>query len=149
MGKLRSAVNKRCKKQWVILVILLVYSIYSLAAPFDLRHGYNGAVASEHIECSQIGLDILKEGGSAVDAAIGTTLCIGTINMHSSGIGGGGFMVIKTRNEAVSLDFREKAPKAAYTDMFKNKPKASEIGGLSVGVPGELKGLEDAHKKYI
>ena len=73
---------------------------------------YNETVATDTPKCSQIGEDILKKGGSAVDAAIAAMFCLGVINMHSSGIGGGGVMLVYNRSakEASIIDFRETAP---------------------------------------
>ncbi len=69
--------------------------------------GYNGVVASENKICSDIGVDIMKNGGSAVDSAIASCLCLGTVNFFASGIGGGGFMVIRSdKGEYVGIDFR-------------------------------------------
>lgn len=82
----------------------------------------NGAVATDAGKCSEIGRDILKKGGSAVDAAIASSLCIGVVNMHSAGIGGGAFMLVynKANGTAETLDYREEAPKLATQDMFQN-----------------------------
>ncbi|OMH79278.1 Gamma-glutamyltranspeptidase 1 [Zancudomyces culisetae] len=111
--------------------------------------GKTGAVATDRKECSDIGLQVLKDGGNAVDAAIASGICIGLFNSHSSGIGGGGFMLIrKSTGETEVVDFRELAPKLANETMYANDIKKAQIGGLSVGVPGELKGYELAHKKY-
>ena len=79
-------------------------------------------MAADNAECSKVGRNILKKGGSAVDAAIATTLCVGVINMHSTGIGGGGFMLVYSRTGQVAevFDFRETAPAKATEDMFKN-----------------------------
>ncbi|CAG8488734.1 11582_t:CDS:10 [Funneliformis caledonium] len=109
----------------------------------------NGAVAAEQQDCSNIGVEILKEGGSAVDAAIAAELCVGTINAFSAGIGGGGFMIIRDSDgTSETIDFREIAPAAANNSMFKDDPELAKYGGLSVGVPGEILGMEIAHKKY-
>ncbi|KAJ9077220.1 hypothetical protein DSO57_1018762 [Entomophthora muscae] len=110
--------------------------------------GRNGAVAAEATACSQIGLELLKANGSAVDAAIGAALCQGIVYPFSSGIGGGGVMLIKhvDRDEAVFIDFRETAPSKSTQLMFLNA--SSVLGGMSVAVPGELRGLEEAHKRY-
>ncbi|XP_031566044.1 glutathione hydrolase 1 proenzyme-like [Actinia tenebrosa] len=107
-----------------------------------------GAVATDAGKCSEIGRDILKAGGSAVDAAIASSFCIGVINMHSAGIGGGGFMLIynKSTGRAETLDYREEAPKAATPDMFQNI--SSTNGGKASGIPGEVIGLYTAHQKY-
>lgn len=118
-----------------------------LRNPSYMARGRNGAVAAEVGECSDVGIDVLRDGGNAVDAAISACLCIGVRNMFASGIGGGGFMVIKTPSgEATSIDFRETAPLKSTPDMFVNG--SSLFGGLGVGVPGELRGLEAAYKLY-
>ncbi|KAH9935606.1 gamma-glutamyltranspeptidase [Fomitopsis serialis] len=115
----------------------------------------HGAVASENEVCSDIGVDILKQGGNAVDAAVSTTLCIGVLNMFSSGIGGGGFMTVRVppsspnaSSEVHTIDFREMAPAASNNTMFVEEPMKALFGGMSVGVPGELRGLEEAHKRW-
>ncbi|KAH9839396.1 gamma-glutamyltranspeptidase [Rhodofomes roseus] len=115
----------------------------------------HGAVASENEICSDVGVGILKQGGNAVDAAVSTTLCIGVVNMFSSGIGGGGFMTVRippsspnTSSEVYTIDFREMAPAASNNTMFVEEPMKALIGGLSVGVPGELRGLEEAHRRW-
>ncbi|KAI0949707.1 hypothetical protein AcW1_009235 [Taiwanofungus camphoratus] len=115
----------------------------------------HGAVASENEICSEVGIDILKAGGNAVDSIISTTLCIGVVNMFSSGIGGGGFMTVrippsssKASSEVYTIDFREVAPALANTTMYVDEPMKSLFGGLAVGVPGELRGLEEAHRRW-
>lgn len=109
----------------------------------------HGAVASEIANCSQYGVDILKEGGSAIDAAITSMICVGAINIFSSGIGGGGFMTIRLPNGySEIIDFRETAPLAARKDMFVDKEVFASVGGLSIGVPGEVAGMKLAHQKY-
>ncbi|CAG8583886.1 12319_t:CDS:10 [Dentiscutata erythropus] len=109
----------------------------------------HGAVASELVNCSVIGVDVLKEGGSAVDAAIATQLCVGTVNAFSAGIGGGGLMMIRLPDgTAEFIDCRETAPQSAKPDMYKKNHTWSKIGGLAVGVPGEVRGMKLAHEKY-
>ncbi|KAF0439348.1 gamma-glutamyltranspeptidase [Gigaspora margarita] len=109
----------------------------------------HGAVASELVNCSRIGVDVLKEGGSAVDAVIATELCIGTINAFSAGIGGGGLMLIRLPNGTTEIiDFRETAPLNATKKMFVENPNSAFIGGLSVGVPGEINGMKIAQERY-
>ncbi|KAF8586708.1 hypothetical protein K439DRAFT_1659522 [Ramaria rubella] len=118
----------------------------------------HGAVAAENIICSEIGVDVLKNGGNAVDAAISTTLCVGVVNMFSassSGIGVGGIMTVRLppafpggSSEGWAVDFRETAPAAANSTMFSHDPRLSKYGGLSVGVPGELRGLAEAHRRW-
>ena len=87
----------------------------SLGGPYPRQ-----AVATDTKECSRIGNDTLARNGSAVDAAIAAMFCLGVINMHSSGVGGGGVMLVYVRKlrKAKVIDFRETAPAATTSDMF-------------------------------
>ena len=87
-------------------------------------------VAADAPTCSELGRDILKKNGSAVDSAVATLFCIGVINMHSAGIGGGGFMVIysKAKREVKVYDYREQAPGMANETMYVNNGVKSKIG---------------------
>ncbi|PQE31458.1 putative gamma-glutamyltranspeptidase 1 precursor protein [Rutstroemia sp. NJR-2017a WRK4] len=111
-----------------------------------------GAVASESAVCSDIGIEMLKEGGNAADALIATQFCVGVIGMYHSGIGGGGFMLVRSKNGSYEfIDFREKAPAAAFEEMYSAPYGNSDMslyGGLASGVPGEIRGLEHLHKNY-
>ncbi|KAL8698462.1 MAG: hypothetical protein Q9201_006557 [Fulgogasparrea decipioides] len=108
-----------------------------------------GATASESAVCSRIGINLLKDGGNAADALVGTVACIGVIGMYHSGIGGGGFMLVRSSNGSYTfIDFRETAPAAAFQDMYNNDIKLSLYGGLASGVPGELRGLEYLHNHF-
>jgi gamma-glutamyltranspeptidase/glutathione hydrolase len=102
---------------------------------------------------SRAGLEILREGGSAIDAAIAMAMVLTLVEPQSSGIGGGAFMLHfdASSSQLVAYDGRETAPAAATPDMFlkDGKPRAfmeAVVGGLSVGVPGELRMLELAHR---
>ena len=88
------------------------------------------AVATDTPLCSKIGTDTLKANGSAVDAAIAAMFCLGVVSMHSSGIGGGGVMLVyyQAFKNAIVYDFRETAPATAYKDMFKGNQKKSKTG---------------------
>lgn len=84
-----------------------------------------------------------------MDAIVGTTFCVGVIGMYHSGIGGGGFALIRdTEGNYEAVDFRETAPAAAFEDMYSDDKQLSVVGGLAVGVPGEVLGLEYIHQKY-
>ncbi|KAK0651448.1 gamma-glutamyltranspeptidase [Cercophora newfieldiana] len=112
-------------------------------------NGTKGAVASESSICSNIGVEIIGIGGTAADAMVATTLCVGVIGMYHSGIGGGGFMLVRDKKGRYEvIDYRETAPAASDRDMYKDKGNASTVGGLAVGIPGELRGLEYLHRNY-
>ncbi|KAH1466015.1 hypothetical protein KXX58_005561 [Aspergillus fumigatus] len=148
----------------LLLLVLVVHVPKVLTSPLGLTYrnpnggnhqghhvkdGRRGAVASESAICSRHGIDILELGGNAADALVATVLCVGVIGMYHSGIGGGGFMLVRAPNGSFEfIDFRETAPAAAFEEMFNNSTHASTIGGLASGVPGELRGLEYLHKKY-
>ncbi|XP_035690061.1 glutathione hydrolase 1 proenzyme-like [Branchiostoma floridae] len=108
------------------------------------------AVATDAGRCSKIGSDILEKGGSAVDSAIASLLCIGLINAHSSGIGGGLFMTIydKETNTAEVINARDMAPAAATENMYQRNFTLSTLGGLAVAVPGEIRAFWEAHQRH-
>lgn len=106
-----------------------------------------GGVVSAHSLASQVGINILKEGGNAIDAAIATQLALAVVYPGAGNIGGGGFMVAHLKNgENITLDYREMAPSSASRDMYldeKGNPvmSRSQDGHLSAGVPGTVAGL--------
>ncbi|KAK3107262.1 hypothetical protein FSP39_010542, partial [Pinctada imbricata] len=91
-----------------------------------------------------------KKGGSSVDAAIAIMICYSTVNPMSSGIGGGFFMTIYDTSsaKAYGIDARETAPGGATEDMYLKSNASSTTGGLSIAVPGEIRGFEVAHKQF-
>lgn len=121
-------------------IVLTLVALLSpvLAAPrnpspiLDPNGNKLGAVGTEKTVCSNIGIDFLKHGGNAADALVGSVFCIGVTSLYHSGIGGGGFMIVRAPGGAYEfIDFRETAPAAAYQDMYKNNVDASLFGGLA------------------
>jgi len=115
----------------------------------------NGMVVSVDAYASQVGIDVLKKGGNAVDAAVAVGFALAVTFPAAGNIGGGGFMLIRfpKTQEAVALDFREKAPGKASPDMYLDDEgnyveKRSLVGHLAVGVPGTVKGFELAMNKF-
>jgi gamma-glutamyltranspeptidase / glutathione hydrolase len=112
----------------------------------------SGAVVSAHALASEVGANILKEGGNAVDAAIATQLALAVVYPGAGNIGGGGFMIIHLNGgKNIAIDFRETAPAAATRDMYldaNGNPQMhlSQDGHLSVGVPGSVAGIFAAMK---
>lgn len=114
------------------------------------KHGTQGMVSSDVPICSTMGKSILQRGGNAADAAVTIALCIGSVNLHSSGIGGGGFIVSNSHEhkEVISIDARETAPSKVKEDFYVDYPLLTVVGGLATAVPGELKGLDELFKRH-
>jgi gamma-glutamyltranspeptidase/glutathione hydrolase len=117
--------------------------------------GAHGMVSSQEAQATRVGVDILKAGGNAVDAAVAVGFALAVTLPRAGNLGGGGFMMIHRAegDETVALDYRETAPAAARSDMFldgKGEPDraASTRTGKAVGVPGTVRGLAEAHRLY-
>lgn len=133
------------------LFIEILYTQIQLPLP---EHSKNGMVASSSEIASRVGVEILKSGGNAVDAAIAVGFALAVTHPSAGNIGGGGFMIVRLSNgETCVIDYRETAPKAAHRDMYLDENgnpnrDASVIGYKAAGVPGTVAGFELAHKKF-
>ena len=112
-------------------------------------------VVSAHPLATDVGVQVLKQGGNAVDVAVATTFAISVVEPFSAGIGGGGFLLYHQESDGLiqSLDFREKAPISATKNLYLNEqgqvnPKRSINGHLAVATPGTVAGLAEVHRKY-
>ena len=129
-----------------------IISPYATARPVIAAHGM---VVSQEAEASRVGLDVLKRGGNAVDAAVAVGFALAVTLPRAGNIGGGGFMLIHRadRNQTIAIDYRETAPAATTKDVFLDAngeadPFKSRFSGLAIGVPGTVAGLELAWRKY-
>ncbi|MCS7082887.1 MAG: gamma-glutamyltransferase [Bacteroidota bacterium] len=137
----------------VVLGLLLCQGLWGWAQrrPVEAR---NGMVVSAHRLASEAGVEILKRGGNAVDAAVAVGFALAVVYPEAGNLGGGGFMVIRFRDGAVyTLDYRETAPLKAHRDMYLDErgeyiSEKSKIGHLAVGVPGSVAGLLEAHERF-
>ncbi len=132
---------------------LVVGSVANAASPTPVAAEKGMVVSAQHL-ATKVGVDILKRGGSAIDAAVAVGYALAVVYPAAGNLGGGGFMTIRFGDgRKTFLDFREKAPRAASRDMYLDKDGnvikgLSTIGWLAVGVPGTVSGLEYARKKY-
>ena len=130
-------------------------SIYSNSATVQPIWAQHGMVASQESVATRVGVDILKQGGNAIDAAVAVGFALAVTLPRAGNIGGGGFMLVHLakENKTIAIDYREVAPSHAHKDIFLNEQgdavaKLSREHGLAVGVPGTVMGMELALNKY-
>jgi gamma-glutamyltranspeptidase / glutathione hydrolase len=157
-GVIRAFLAKTASMSRFIALVVSVFLAITAGAnaqpapPFLAR---SGMVVSEEARASQIGVEILRQGGNAVDAAVAVGFALAVTLPESGNLGGGGFMVVRLANgnRNVAIDYRETAPAAATREMFLNEkgeadPQKSRFSGHAVGVPGTVAGLAHALKNY-
>src|SRR5258705_3002691 len=147
----------------VVLSILLTISwVVEFQSPPAFAGGRqperarNGMVASTNEVASRVGVDIMKRGGNAVDAAIAVAFALAVTHPAAGNLGGGGFMMIRLKSgNTTAIDYREMAPAAAHRDVYLDKngnliegEGGSLVGYRAAGVPGTVRGMELALKKY-
>src|SRR5580692_1477113 len=135
------------------IVLLLIVASPALAATQPV-HAPHAIVVSVHELGSRAGIEIMKAGGNAVDAAVATGFALAVVHPQAGNLGGGGFMLIRLADGRVHfVDYREKAPAAATENMYLDAQgnvveNASLIGYKAVGVPGSVAGMVYAEKAY-
>ncbi|XP_046904404.1 gamma-glutamyltransferase 5a [Hypomesus transpacificus] len=128
----------------VIIIIVCIAVSVNRGCPEEVYK--HAAVAADSETCSKVGRNILQKGGSAVDGAIATLLCTSVIHPQSMGIGGGSIFTVMDSNGVVKIiNARERVPKKLTTDLLSKCP---QTGSLWIGVPGEIRGYEQAHRLY-
>jgi gamma-glutamyltranspeptidase/glutathione hydrolase len=126
---------------------------WRFAAGGTASYAPSAMVSSNDSLASRAGVEVLRRGGNAVDAAVAVGFALAVTYPEAGNIGGGGYMVIRMADgRTAALDYRERAPLAATRDMYSQKyaetPLASRVGHLASGVPGSVAGLVEAHSKY-
>lgn len=151
-----------CRVKYILYLILTCFLVScgesdGKQSNFQSKRGTittTAMVVSARAEASKIGSDILKNGGNAFDAAMGTAMALAVTYPYAGNLGGGGFMVYRLSNgEIGSLDYREKAPLAATETMYLDKngeviKDMSTVGPFAVGVPGTIAGIFTAQEKF-
>ena len=149
----------------ILVIAFLAFSLKTLVADSlpiieysSINHpviSQTGMVVSQRKSASEVGAEILRNGGNAVDAAVATGLALAVVLPRAGNLGGGGFMVVylKDQDKTVTIDYREKAPSAAHRDLFLDEngnydKKIAQFSLLSAGVPGTVAGLHHALTKY-
>ena len=139
---------------WLIVFVACLFHSQvghsEFAAPADTAIGRHGMVVSVSPLATEIGVDILKAGGNAVDAAVAVAFALAVTYPEAGNIGGGGFMLVYPGGaaEPVCVDYRETAPSRATSTMFADDPRGSALGHRYVGTPGTVRGLALAHSQF-
>jgi gamma-glutamyltranspeptidase/glutathione hydrolase len=137
-----------------LTAVLAAGAYASAETPSALVLARHGMAASDEPQATRIGVEILRQGGNAVDAAVAMGFALAVTLPEAGNLGGGGFMLVHLAKErrTIAIDYRESAPAAASAEMFLDKgepdPQKSRFGGLAVGVPGTVAGLALVHAKY-
>jgi gamma-glutamyltranspeptidase/glutathione hydrolase len=152
--------SHRAARAWALLAVLLA-GCHTGRFPGDWPYpagpapvtGERGMVVSTDELASQVGIDVLRAGGNAVDAAVAVQFALAVVNPEAGNVGGGGFMVVRTADgDVAALDFREKAPLAATRDMYIDADGTATRGSLeghtASGVPGSVAGMWAAHRRF-
>ncbi len=144
---------KKIKVIVLLLIVALAVPVTIAREPVRARHGM---VASTNEVASRVGVEIMKRGGNAVDAAIAVAFALAVTHPAAGNLGGGGFMMIRLRDgRTTAIDYREMAPGAAHRDVYLDKngnliegEGGSLVGYRAAGVPGTVRGMELALRKY-
>jgi gamma-glutamyltranspeptidase/glutathione hydrolase len=142
------------RKSLILLVLAFAIATRATAAPLRPTHAQHAMVTSVHELASAAGVEMMKQGGNAIDAAVATGFALAVVHPQAGNIGGGGFMLVRMADGTLHfLDYREKAPAAATADMYLDKdgnviPNASLVGYKASGVPGSVAGLTYALKHW-
>ena len=149
----------RIQRSFLILCTLCALLASTVAAaPLRPTHAPHAIVSSVHELASRAGVEMLRSGGNAIDAAVATGFALAVVHPQAGNLGGGGFLLLRNATgETHFIDFREKAPAAATANMYldahgnvipESSKDSSVVGYKSIGVPGSVAGLVYAEKQY-
>ncbi len=149
-------INRRLSLNPVLVILIgiaVVFSHCQKSSPKTIV-APNGGIACAEPQAAQAGMEVLEQGGTALDALITVAFSMAVTYPRAGNLGGGGFLVYRTaRGEVTTIDFRETAPLKAHSDMYWDEkgnpvPEKSTVGVLAAGIPGTVKGLSFAHQKF-
>ncbi|MBL8726845.1 MAG: gamma-glutamyltransferase [Planctomycetes bacterium] len=147
--------NHRRRHPAALVLVAVVFGAPPAAVPNDLvARGTHGVVVSAEPHATQVGLDVLRTGGNAVDAAVAVALTLAVTHPQAGNLGGGGFLLLRMADgRTAAIDFRERAPKAATPDLYLRADGSVDsdrvqFGASAAGVPGSPAGLLFALHKY-
>src|SRR6201985_341699 len=138
----------------LVIAVAIAMPLRVVAGPAHPVHPQHAMVASVHELASRAGVEIMRAGGNAIDAAVATGFALAVVWPQAGNLGGGGFMLIRMKDGSTHfVDFREKAPAKATATMYQDAqgnviPNLSTIGYKAVGVPGSVKGLVYAEEHF-
>src|SRR3984957_8448725 len=144
----------RFRHKSLILLLMAAMAAARANSSTEPVHAQHGIVVSVHELASRAGVEMMRAGGNAVDAAVATGFALAVVHPAAGNLGGGGFMLVRMADGGTHfIDYREKAPAAATRDMYLDAhgnviEGASEIGYKSIGVPGSVAGMVYAEQKY-
>ncbi len=153
--------KQHCKSLFFVLALLncatLLPAQKYIPFPYQLTKeatGDSAMVVTAHPLATKVGVEVLRAGGNAIDAAVAVQFALAVVYPQAGNIGGGGFLIYRDKSGAVAaLDYREKAPSKAFEKMYLDSlgeviPDKSRFGVLAAGVPGSVDGMWEAHQKY-
>src|SRR3954454_2383168 len=142
------------RRKFSMVILALLANECVAGGSFHPEHASHAMVVSQHELASQAGVQVMKAGGNAVDAAVATGFALAVVHPNAGNIGGGGFMLVRMKDGEVHfVDFRETAPARATATMYQDAqgnviPNLSVIGYQAIGVPGSVKGLVYAEQHF-
>src|SRR5438874_9205462 len=151
---MKASLSSSLRRNFVVLIALWLILVTSALAGMHPTHARKAMVVSVHALATDAGVEMMRQGGNAIDAAVAAGFALAVVHPQAGNIGGGGFMLIRMADGKFHfLDYREKAPAAATVDMYWDKqgnviPDLSTVGYKAVGVPGSVAGMVAAEKKW-